>query len=1047
MKDDHSEFVRSKGASSCEDYCERDVLVILPLYRNAGLVPDLFRSLISAAEDFAAIRARLLIVVDSPDDEALGKMLELELPALQAAVQVELHHNVANIGFISSVNFGFGKAIAENRDALILNSDVVVFPGAFSEMRRVAYCDHMIGFVSPRSNNATICSLPNEDGYRHRSVEASRASFEIIARYLPRYRYVPTAVGFCLYIKWLMLEEFGVFDPIYGKGYNEENDLIMRANRCGYRAALANHAFVFHIGEKSFSLTKASKSRTDARNSGILQERYPEYLRSVARETQSPEAQTERILTGLLPSANGRLTIAFDWTHVGPYHNGTFELAKAVLLAAAKNWGEIYDIVVIGTVKSTAFHGLDKIPNLSIVSYEDCGIYAAIVRVGQPFDSSVTDSLAQHAPIVAIYMLDTISLDCQYLDHGGLHEVWQYALDSMDLVVYISEYTQTQFRQRFRIAKNVVEVASLLSLDVCDYGAKDADGSRDTVLIVGNKFAHKHVDPTIEIILAQFPRKRIAVLGSSKISDPAVRLYETGSLDDQAIDQLYRDARVVLFPSHYEGFGLPIMHALARKRPVIVRRMPINGEISAALGDQPNIHQCETTEQMVRLAFTDLAWSNEPQSIGKGQGWDRVFADFEHGLKKSFDQIDYDRLVSRFERILSRTRVAQERSASLPLSLPAIRLFGTALIALGLLAIFITVASAVVMAFRDYLSLPSWEPWQYFDPANNDAHRQWAFLSRLIFWIDLEILGGRNVTPFAVMYLVQAFNTFVLVKAAMMADMRGRVRSFLVVAATICLLFSAPNLLNFPWDLQAQRALVFAAANCSFLCFAIYIQRGNRWFFLISVVSALVACSEIATGALVLPLLILFALCYRLSKKVIGLLASATIAIGLIYFFYPDGVPLSSVGHIPPTLALEYTLADLGRPFGEIAAAEMYRFFGANFMPSEVFVAAAIGLSLLVVWAGALAVVARRFLTLDFIEPAVVAISCFFAFSVLSAAAAVWETAGVAHHVASGETATVSAIFLGLWITRGRLLVGATLQAAITIGLSLVALAQLRLFQ
>ena len=154
----------------------------------------------------------------SSDDAPLLKVLGRELPTLEAAVPVELHYNDTNIGFIGSVNFGFAKAIAENRDALILNSDVIVFPGAFSEMRQVAYCDHMIGFVSPRSNNATICSLPNDDSYRHRSVEASRASFEIIARYLPRYRYVPTAVGFCLYIKWVILDEFGVFDPIYGKG-------------------------------------------------------------------------------------------------------------------------------------------------------------------------------------------------------------------------------------------------------------------------------------------------------------------------------------------------------------------------------------------------------------------------------------------------------------------------------------------------------------------------------------------------------------------------------------------------------------------------------------------------------------------------------------------------------------------------------------------------------------------------------------------------------------------------------------------------------------
>ena len=65
---------------------------------------------------------------------------------------------------------------------------------------------------------------------------------------------------------------------------------------------LANHAFVFHIGEKSFSLTETSKNQTEIRNARILNERYPEYLRSVAREQISPEALTEKVLTGLLPN-------------------------------------------------------------------------------------------------------------------------------------------------------------------------------------------------------------------------------------------------------------------------------------------------------------------------------------------------------------------------------------------------------------------------------------------------------------------------------------------------------------------------------------------------------------------------------------------------------------------------------------------------------------------------------------------------------------------------------------------------------------------------
>jgi GT2 family glycosyltransferase len=133
----------------------------------------------------------------------------------------------------------------------VLNSDTQVFFGALGELRRAAAADPMIGFVSPRSNHATICSLPLQDEFHNLPPEQAHANFLLLSRYLPDYQFVPTAVGFCLLIRWEMLKGFGFLAACYGSGYHEENDLIVRANRCGFRAAMANRAFVYHLGEAS----------------------------------------------------------------------------------------------------------------------------------------------------------------------------------------------------------------------------------------------------------------------------------------------------------------------------------------------------------------------------------------------------------------------------------------------------------------------------------------------------------------------------------------------------------------------------------------------------------------------------------------------------------------------------------------------------------------------------------------------------------------------------------------------------------------------------
>lgn len=1039
----------------------RDVLVIVPVYRNAGLVPGLFRSLIAAADSFRAIGGRLLIIVDSPDDEELREMLRLELPALEAAVPTELHVNQNNLGFVGSMNFGFERAIAEGRDALALNSDVVVSAGAFREMQEVAYLDHMTGFVSPRSNNATICSLPYQNRYRHRSVDDSRASFEILSPHLPRVRYVPTAVGFCLYIKWTILADFGVFDPIYGRGYNEENDLILRANQCGYRAVLANHAFVFHIGEQSFSLTQVPMSKSDLLNGKILRQRYPEFERCIAREMASPRLLAEIVLTGLLPNADGRLTVAFDWTNIGLYHNGTFEAAKEILRASARRWKDLYDIVVIGTPQAAAFHDLKNIAEVTLVAPEKIELYAAIIRVGQPFDPQGVDYFAQQAPVLVVYMLDTIALDCQYLDSPDLQDLWQYCLDSTDAIFYISQYTQTQFRSRFRIPSEKVEIASLLSLDPAEYrSGPAAEAEADSILVVGNHFAHKHIDATVAQLVADFPDAKVVVLGGSDKTVEGVTVHRSGSLDEAEIDGLYRDARVVLFPSHYEGFGLPILHALARKRPVIARAMPLYDEIKASLGSTANFYQCETTKEMVTLAGSgSVSWQDEPSLDHNGQGWDRVASDLDRGLAEALKRVSYDRLVERFERI-RRKECLQSGGVQLPAKPPELNFFGytaplsvvglvgSAVISVALLSAVVVLVYSAFLAFRGYSALPYWDQWQYIRPESiaasllqfHNEHR--AVVSKLLFLIDAQWFGSRNIMLFVAIYLIQALHCGILMKTALASGIAGRIRSYLVPAIAICALFGTQNYENLTWGFQTQFVLVFAMASASFLSFATFVAGGGRWWFLAALAAALIASIEMANGIAVFPLLLLFALYYRLSWKIVAIIALVMAGVGSTYAF--DRMQLQSdptAARSDLLLIAQYVLVYLGGFLGETLSSDWIgSLLGTRGIQTTVVLSMRMGVLLLACWV-VFVVLMRR--SLQHFRPAFLAIVCIFAFAVASATATAFgrvgfglESALAARYVTGSSIATAATMFVILWLlsVRG----GATVQAIVLSAMALI---------
>jgi len=63
----------------------------------------------------------------------------------------------------------------------------------------------------------------------------------------------------------------------------------------------------------------------------------------------------------------------------------------------------------------------------------------------------------------------------------------------------------------------------------------------------------------------------------------------TGAVPEPELDPLYRNASAFVYPALYEGFGLPILEAMARGVPVITSNTSSLPEVAAeaALGVDP----------------------------------------------------------------------------------------------------------------------------------------------------------------------------------------------------------------------------------------------------------------------------------------------------------------------------------------------------------------------------------------------------------------------------------------------------------------------------
>jgi glycosyltransferase involved in cell wall biosynthesis len=93
-------------------------------------------------------------------------------------------------------------------------------------------------------------------------------------------------------------------------------------------------------------------------------------------------------------------------------------------------------------------------------------------------------------------------------------------------------------------------------------------------LVVGTLAKHKNLEATVEAIAAS--GRTIVVVGASghqRVFSEASPLSRNaviaGRLSDAELAWLYRNARALVFPSRYEGFGIPVLEAQSLGCPVV----------------------------------------------------------------------------------------------------------------------------------------------------------------------------------------------------------------------------------------------------------------------------------------------------------------------------------------------------------------------------------------------------------------------------------------------------------------------------------------------
>jgi len=491
-----------------------------------------------------------IVVVDNGSTDGTVEYLK-QVPGIATVF------NNANLGFVKGNNAAL-RLIAPDRDVILLNNDTEIHdPDWIEKLQRTAYSSERIGVVGCR-----IKRLDGED-FQHAGTYIPDRTYwgqqfgsgeQDINQY-PYDRDVEGVVFACVYIRREVMDAIGFLDEDYFS-YYEDSDYCLKARQAGFRVVNCGSLTIRHREHGSTSANKVSHSEMFLKSQetflgkwkDVLDARYPYklHLHSTLFNPVGYAMTARQIALGL--DAHG-VSVSYEYL----YGEGT-----------------VYPVNE-SRDRSTGVYALE------------------VIKQRQAPDRTAPRLIYGQADAFATVKTDAYKIGYTMLETTGVPKEWVDGCNKLDELWVPTEFNKWTFRRSgVKVPINVMplglvdinyfnpeikgepipEVFTFLS--IFEWGERK---SPETLLRAFNR-AFRASDPVV--LICKYSNRDPGVNPSAIVSglglDPEggrIIYSENETTPYYQVAQLYRSANCFVLPTRGEGWGMPILEAMACGVPVI----------------------------------------------------------------------------------------------------------------------------------------------------------------------------------------------------------------------------------------------------------------------------------------------------------------------------------------------------------------------------------------------------------------------------------------------------------------------------------------------